>query len=93
LLSLRTLGTLRSGRARDSTGSRERERYQDLAEATSLPRLHDPQPAMEIPLPIDADARVENAAILRADRCRGSEQHAHHEGCCGWGKPTEDRRA
>ena len=41
---------------------------------------------------VDAHARVEDA-ILRADRCRGSEQHAHHEGCCRCAKPTERRRA
>src|SRR6185295_16232234 len=75
----RALRACWAGRAGDSapTAASDRERQHDVrfTAAASLPRLHDTHPTAEIPIPVDANARVENAAILRAGRRSGSEQH------------------
>ena len=45
----------------DATRSREGQDDVSLAPPAALARLDDPEPAVKIPLPVDADARMENS--------------------------------
>jgi hypothetical protein len=49
-----------------------------LAATAALAGLDDPESAVEIPLSVDANARVEIAAILSIGRRRGSQQDPDH---------------
>jgi hypothetical protein len=49
-----------------------------LAATAALAALDDPEPAVEIPLPVDVDARIEITAILGIGRRCGSEQDPDH---------------
>ena len=87
LLALRALGP------GDAARSREGQDDVSLAAPAALAWLDDTEPAVKIPLPVDADARMENSGILGAGRCCGAEHHPHHQGGCGWGESRENRRA